>query len=485
MKKNLQDINLNQSLTKAKDFLRDDTKCSEEAKVIFTPILMAVEAILQKHGTNSKNSSIPPSQDPNREKNLQSDQDNGQVKKKPGGQPGRTGKTLTQFERVDEVIEVPVNRDDLPSGHEYRSVGHEPRQVVEIIFKRHVKEFRLEVVCDEDGKYYTAKAPEGVNSSIQYGASVKTQAAYMYAFQMIPYARIEDYFEHGDISISSGTIFNINNQAYDLLESFEATAKLKLRTAVTMHNDETSINIGGKKFWLHNASNQDWVLYGMHKKRGVEAMNAMDILPHFRGVSIHDHWKPYYCYEKCLHALCNSHHLRELKWVVEKFPEHTWAKKMRCFLQNLNSLVDQMGGILDEESQQKQIEAYREILVIAEAECPAPPPHPEPAAGEKKKRGKVPKGKERNLIERLRNFEDDVLRFMTNKDVPFTNNQGERDVRMVKVQQKVSGCFRSEEGAKIFCRIRSYILTCQRHGIKAMEGLAMLFQGRLPDFCST
>jgi len=308
----------------------------------------------------------------------------------------------------------------------------------------------------------------------------------MYAFQMIPYNRIEDYFcDHGGIPISSGTIFNINKLAYNLLESFETTAKLKLRGADIMHNDETGINIGGKKYWLHNASNHEWVLYGVHKKRGVEAMDAMDILPHFRGASVHDHWKPYYRYKECLHALCNSHHLRELKWVMERSPEHTWAKKMSDLLNELNILVDKAGGVLDEKAQQEQIKCYQAILTIGDTECPPPPPHPEPKDGEKKKRGKVKRSKERNLIERLRDFEGDVLRFMTNKDVPFTNNQGERDIRMVKVQQKVSGCFRSENGAKIFCRIRSYILTCQRHGIKATQGLTMLFQRKLPEFCST
>ena len=477
MSKTEHELNINEALAKAKNFLQDDTKCSEEARAVFSPILMILEALLAKLGKNSQNSSIPPSQDQNREKTLQSPS---QEKKKPGGQPGRAGKNLAQFEKVDEVIDVPVDRTNLPPVHEYIAVGHEARQVVELIVRRWVKEYRLEIVQDENGKRYTAKAPEGVNSTVQYGTSVKTQSAYMYAFQMIPYGRIENYFrDQAGILISSGTIFNFNREAFELLDNFEATAKVHLRGAVVLNADETGINISGKRHWLHNASNDKWTLYHAHKKRGREAINDMGILPYFSGVLVHDHWSPYYTYQKCQHSLCNAHHLRELQWITDKFPTRTWALLMQDFLKALNVAADKAGGALDEKAQKEQIAHYRQILAVADSESP---PHSSPEA---KKRGKVKHSKERNLIERLRKFEGDVLRFMTNKEVPFTNNQAERDIRMVKVQQKISGCFRSEDGAKIFCRMRSYILTCQKHLISSIDALVMLFHGRLPDFCAT
>jgi transposase len=367
----------------------------------------------------------------------------------------------------------------------YKAAGHEARQVVEIIIKRCVKEYRLEIVQDETGKCSTASAPAGVKGRIQYGVSVKAQSAYMYAFQMIPYGRIEDYFrDQACIPISAGTIFNFHTEGYELLENFEAVAKANLCGASVEHSDETGINIGGKSHWIHNASNDKWTFYFPHQKRGTEALNEMGILPFFRGVSVHDHWLPYYTYKTCEHALCNAHHLRELEWVKEKFPTHTWAKEMQNFLRELNVTVDKAGGLLAAKEQQEQTARYQAILATADSESP-PPAMPIPKEGEKKRRGKVKRTKERNLIERLREFKDDVLRFMKQKDVPFTNNQAERDLRMVKVQQKISGCFRSENGAKIFCRIRSYVLTCQKHGLAATAALAMLYNGRLPDFCST
>ncbi len=478
-------IDVRAALSKAKDFLQDDRRsvvAIAEVREIFTPLLSALEALVEKLGKNSKNSSISPSQDQNRAKDLKSGKEDSK-KKKPGGQLGRVGKHLAQFEKADEIIEVPIDRSTLPAGHVYKAAGHEARQVVEITIKRCVKEYRLEIVQDETGKCYKASAPAGVKGTIQYGASVKAQSAYLYAFQMIPYARIEDYFrDQAGIPISVGTIFNMHKEGYRLLENFEAIVKANLCGFCVEHSDETGINIGGKRHWIHDVSNDKWTLYFPHQKRGTEAMNEMGILPNFIGVLVHDHWLPYYTYKQCTHSLCNAHHLRELEWVKEKFPTHTWAASMQNFLRELNVTVDKAGGFLTEKEQREQTASYLAILTIADGESP-PPPIPIPKEGEKKRRGKIKRTKERNLIERLGRFAGDVLRFMTQKDVPFTNNQAERDLRMVKVQQKVSGCFRSENGAKIFCRIRSYILTCQKHGLAAAAALAMLYNGTLPDFC--
>ena len=206
-------------------------------------------------------------------------------------------------------------------------------------------------------------------------------------------------------------------------------------------------------------------------------MDEVGILPSFKGVLCHDHWKPYYRYS-CLHSLCNAHHLRELERAWEQ-DQQQWAKEMQALLIDINKAVDEAGGQLTESESGQWRKKYQELLQKAEVECP-PPDESE----RKNKRGKLKRSKARNLLERLRDFEQDVLRFMDQKIVPFTNNQGENDLRMTKVQQKISGCFRAMDGAKIFCRVRSYLSTCRKRGMTASDALRLLFQGKCPDFMS-
>jgi transposase len=210
-------------------------------------------------------------------------------------------------------------------------------------------------------------------------------------------------------------------------------------------------------------------------------MDAMGILPTFESIVVHDHWKSYFTYTLCLHALCNAHHLRELQAMIEAHPSHSWAKLMKKILEDLNVETQKKGGFLDEKTSSQWKERYREIIKIGESESPLPT---DPPPDTPKKKGRKPKTNERNLLERLRDFEDETLRFVTHKDVPFTNNQGENDLRMTKVQQKISGCFRAMKGAQIFCRVRSYLLTCQKNGINPTQALTILFNdSKLPDFC--
>ena len=204
-------------------------------------------------------------------------------------------------------------------------------------------------------------------------------------------------------------------------------------------------------------------------------MEAMDILPGFTGVLCHDHWKPYYQYD-CTHALCNAHHLRELEraWVQD---QQQWAKDMQRLLLDIHHAVEAAGGCLPSDEAAVWRQRYRARLDQAEDECP--PPDERHRQG---KRGRLKRSKARNLLERLRAFEGDVLRFMEMAIVPFTNNQSENDLRMTKVHQKISGCFRSLEGAKIFCRVRSYLSTCRKQGMTATDALTRLFQGKPPPF---
>lgn len=198
----------------------------------------------------------------------------------------------------------------------------------------------------------------------------------------------------------------------------------------------------------------------------------------FRVFFVMNHWQAYYRYD-CLHAFCNAHHLRELEWSATE-EKQQWAKAMQGFLVKLNKKVDTAGGALNKRQSEYYRKSYKRLLADAEKECPPPKGKRKPG-----QRGRIKKTKSRNLLERLIAFQEDVLRFMDDKEVPFTNNQGENDWRMTKVQQKISGCFRSEEAAFIFCRIRAYLITCRKHDVSATEALETLFKGGLPDFATT
>ena len=242
-----------------------------------------------------------------------------------------------------------------------------------------------------------------------------------------------------------------------------------------IHVDETGINTGGIRSWLHNVSNDRYSYFYPHAKRGGAALDEMGILPNYHGILCHDHWKPYFHYGR-VHSLCNAHHLRELERAWEQDGQQ-WARQMNTLLKQINLAVNDAGGCLDIPAADLYRKSYRDLLQEAENECPAPN-----TTEKTGKRGKTARSKSRNLLERLKNLEDDVLRFMTDPIVPFSNNQAENDLRMIKVQQKVSGCFRHMDGAKIFCRIRSYLTTCRKQGLTASGALQLLFQGKSPPF---
>jgi transposase len=467
----LNNDNIKETIESAKSLLAKEKNISPALRTVFQLLLVFMQAMLERFNLNSKNSSKPPSSDPNRKKQTKRNKTN----KKPGGQPGRIGKQLKPVSDPDKVELLKVDKRTLPRDS-YTEAGFEARQVVDFEVSICVTEYRAQVLIGTDGKRYVATFPAHVRRPIQYGPKAKASAVYMSQFQLTPYARIVDYFsEQVGLNVSQGSLFNFNKEAYVALESFEEIAKLKLIGSTRVNADETGVNINGKRLWLHTACNDKWTHFYPHAKRGSEAMNAIGILPNFTGVLCHDHWKPYYQYA-CKHALCNAHHLRELEWVAIE-DKQAWASEMKDFLLRLNQQVDEAGGKLNEKQQVECRKTYKELLAKAQIECP-PPDTPD----KKKKRGRPKKSKSRNLLERFINFEDDVLRFTEDVDVPFTNNQGENDLRMTKVQQKISGCFRSEEGARIFCRVRAYLITCRKHSVGATEALETLFKGKLPDF---
>ncbi len=467
----IESIKIEEAIERVRKLLAMEKEISPALKAAIEVMILALTLVCNRLGINSSNSSKPPSQDPNREKGKKS---NG---KKPGGQNGHTGKSLEKVDDPDETIEHKITgcercNEDLSF---QETDGYETRQVFDVEIKKIVIEHRAEIkTCGGCGSVNIGKFPMEVSRSVQYGSGVKSLSTYMSLYQLIPYKRVEDFFsDQIGLPISSGSIFNFNMEAYNKLQEFETHVKEKLLDSPLNHCDETGININGGKGWLHCLSNSMWTYFYPHLKRGTEAMDEMGILPKYVGTVCHDHWKPYYSYD-CTHALCNAHHLRELECAYEQ-DKQQWASLMSNLLVEINKTVNKSGGALPDIEIKRYQKEYRAILTNGEIECPLP----EKLRG---KRGRQKKSKSRNLLERLRDYEEDALRFMKVKFVPFTNNQAENDIRMTKVQQKISGCFRSMDGAKIFCRVRSYLSTARKNSVSALHALRMLFIGTLPNF---
>lgn len=461
-------IDVTATLARVKQLLRKDRSVSPAVRGMMELLVTIITLLMEKLAVNSSNSSIAPSKDPSRPRGAKPKSK--KSTRQPGGQKGHPGRTLEWTESPDRVESIAIDRRTLPPG-QYISAGQDARQVIDIIITKCVVEYRAEILKSADRQLFVAQFPAGVTQRVQYGSSVKSQSVYMSQQQLIPYDRIREYFhDQCDIPLSAGSVFNFNQEAFQLLEPFEAFLVQKLVQEPVLHADETGIQIDKTLHWLHCLCNEHWTFLRPHTKRGGDAILAMGVLQHFKGRLGHDHWKSYFQIE-CVHFLCNAHHLRELEYAWVQDGQH-WALKMQLLLLEIHGAVKDADGCLDPETAKRFRSRYRNILTRADRECPARPP---------KNGRRVAQSKSRNLLDRLRNFETETLLFMSDPLVQFTNNQGENDLRMTKVQQKISGCFRSFEGAQFFCRIRSYISTCKKHDISASDALQALFDGRLSD----
>ena len=467
--KNLKSIDVSGSIASAKEHLASDSSLSHSTKSLMNLLIVIIELLMSRFGANSKNSSVPPSQDPNGEKKKRVSSG-----RKPGGQLGRKGTTLTQVENPDEIVDVKIDPTLLPKGRKFKELYPEKRQVFDIKMSVHVTEYRIQVLKDDRDCVYKAKCIFA--GPVQYGPSVRGLVCYLSNFQMVPVERITDFFEHQlDLPLSAGTVVNINTEAAEALVGFEALVKKELISETVLHADETGINIAGKSAWLHGATSPSWSFFQASNKRGNEAMDTIGIIPNFNGVLVHDHWASYFKYE-CIHAMCCAHLVRELTRIVEE-SGHLWASSMIAHLYTMKKEV--------ESAPQRKLSGDRvaaltsrfdEIIGTGDIESPLA----KEIAAPKRRRKK--QSRSRNLLDRLREKKSATLRFMTHGDAPFTNNQAERDIRMTKVHQKISGCYKTLETANASCLIRSFISTCQKQGICVSSALNDLFQGKLPTF---
>jgi len=430
-----------------------------------------LEAKLSK---DSSNSSKPPSSDGLKRKPKSLRKQSG---KKPGGQQGHVGKGLAQVNNPDIIVtHVPASCTGCGSDlSDVSGATVEQRQVFDIPQpKINVTEHRIEEKkCPCCGELSRALFPENIKGPVQYGDRVRALIAYFSHEHFIPVDRVCEIFEDiFGVSLSPGTCANVDKQLFTNLEVFEASLKAYLLVSHILHFDETGMRCEKKLHWVHVASSQKATLYTMHKKRGQEAMEAGGILPAFQGTAVHDHWFPYFAYSQVKHGLCNAHHLRELTFIYEQEKED-WAKRMYELLIYANKEVE---NHIEQRVLPSQIllqieQDYQQILTDGFAYQASLPLLPTGKRGKQKQRA----GK--NLLDRLKEKRDCVLRFIHDFSVPFTNNQGERDIRMVKLKQKIGGCFRVFTGGEIFCRIRSYISTARKQGWNIWGALADAIRG--------
>ena len=429
-----------------------------------------IQSLRDQLAKNSRNSGKPPSSDGLKKPRTRSLRR--KTGRRSGGQKGHEGHTLKMVEQPDhvqvhEASTCPHCATDLrsvePGGHERRQIFDVPPVRIEVT--EHQAEIK---VCPKCGERVKGDFPSNVTQPVQYGPRIKAQASYLNNYQLIPLARtcelLGDFYGHAP---AEALVLGSNAAVVDHIEPSLDTIKRQIIAADVAHFDESGLRVEGKLNWLHVASTNRLTYYGVHPKRGQEAMKAIGILPQFEGRAVHDHWQSYFTFGNCQHALCNAHHLRELQFIVDQY-EQTWAQETIPLLLDIKAEVD--AAPLDQMSLSPKRLAYFEQcydeLIDQGLQANPPPDTPPP-----KKRGRKKQSPPKNLLDRLQQRKSQVLVFMYDFRVPFDNNLAERDVRMVKIKQKVSGAFRTRTGAETFCAVRSYISTVRKHGHNVIDAM--------------
>jgi transposase len=435
---------------------------------VLTRRVAELEAALRR---NSRTSSKPPSSDgpakpPPRSRREPTD-------RSPGKQPGDPGFTLRQVTDPDEVI---VHRPQACGGcgaslRRAQVTSVESRQVFDLPpVALRVTEHQIQHRACRCGVVSMAPVPDGVNAPAQYGPRVRAIGAYLVGYQHLPYERAcETLSDLLGVGMSVGTLTTVLARTSSGLAGFLDAVRQQLVTAPVAHFDETGLRVAAGGAWVHSASTDTLSLFTVHPSRGHDAIVAAGVLPAFTGIAVHDGYTPYRRYGTA-HALCNAHHLRELAGILDANAAQTWAQDMIRLLCEINDTTRYARTVgayaLDEGLLASYRRRYQDIITTGSTANPVQP-------------GNGAQTPAVNLLARLRGFAADVLRFAHDLCVPFDNSQAERDIRMVKLRQKISGGLRTFTGAQIFCAIRSYLSTTRKQGINALDALTRLHNGQV------
>ena len=473
--------------------IREAYKQGEEAvlalvQATFLALIERIQKLEDQLAKNSRNSGKPPSSDGYdhpvpRTKSLRK-----RSRRKSGGQPGHRGETLQAVEKPNhiKVHRVKQCQHCGQSLKRRKALGHEKRQVFDVPKVRiQVTEHRAQIKdCPNCGKETRAVFPSEVSQAVQYGTEIKAQMVYLNTEQHTPLERtcglLEEFYNHRP---AEGTIVAACAEAAHQVEQpNEAIKEHLVEHEPVAHFDETGMMINGVLHWLHSASTSLLTCYAMHAKRGSAAMNEINILPRFKGCAIHDDLAAYFLYE-LEHALCNAHHLRTLLFLLERYPQK-WVQAFHDLLLTIKAKVEVAKTKMQTALSTRQTNRFNKEYDQLVAKGLRANPPPDKKMRKPGQRGRLKQSPARNFLLRLREHKQAVLAFMYDFDVPFDNNQAERDLRMMKVKQKVSGGFRSIAGAQNFCQIRGYLSTARKNGVKALAALRLAFAGSpfLPSF---
>ena len=457
------------------DRISTSTQMNAEIKALFQSMIMLINLLVaifleKTNQKNQKNSSKPSSK---------SEKDDSSV-----SQPGTKGKgkqetqeTIGNMRTIETVTIAEVSLCDV-CGNDLREApcqGQERRTKIDIIFEKVIEHVDAEIKhCPDCDHMAKGSFPPDMPSPLQYGQGLKAYLINLVVGQMISLNRIQKLLKSMiGIVIAEATILKWVLRLYLALEPWETQAVKKILQYSTLHVDETSLRVNKKNHWIHVYSAGDITLKFLHRRRGIEAIEAINIIPRYSGSIIHDFWSSYLTYDHCGHGMCGAHIVRELTAIVEA-NGYRWAVNMKnLLLETCKTVSKRKTKKLKPAEYVNLQKRYRNILTRGESELPPIPPKPNG------RRGKIAKSDAHNLWERLKDYESAVLLFAKRPDVSFTNNRAERDLRMAKVKQKVSGCFRNELYAKAYCRISSYLQTMANQGYNPLIAIQMAIAGEI------
>jgi transposase len=447
----------------------------ERLQVENTELKARLAKLEERMGQNPRNSSMPPSAEGLAKPPSMNRKARRATQRRPGKQPGQEGSYLVPVEHPDEVVvHAPASCTrcgaDLAQGE---VEGSESRQVFDLPAVRpYVTEHQMETRRCRCGCVTKAEAPREATAPACYGPSIRALTCYLAVYQHLPYDRMRRLFaDVFGIGIAEGTLVAIVKEAGGALGLFTQVVADLLAAAPAVHFDETGARTEGSLHWVHVASTSLYTLLVCDKRRGKAGMEALSVIGRMEGVAVHDGWASYKSYA-VLHALCNAHHARELQGVVDNLSQD-WANELIDLLVDMKEAVETAKAAGRTALAPGDLHGLRVRYgtLIARGQRENPCGGCTSYAGAKKKA--------HNLVLRLDAHRNEVLRFLTDFDVPWDNNQAERDIRMVKLQQKISGSWRTLAGAQGFCAIRSYISTMNKHGADVIEGLRGVFTGTL------